>query len=142
TASVAGSPYVITVSAATGGTFNASNYSISYSSGLLTVNTAALTITADNQTKTYGQTYTFSGSEFTSSGLQNGETIGSVTLASAGAAATASVAGSPYVITVSAATGGTFNAGNYTISYLTGLMTVNTAALTITADNQTKTYGQ
>ena len=37
--------------------------------------------------KTYGDTKTFAGTEFTSSGLQNSETIGSVTLASTGAAA-------------------------------------------------------
>ncbi|MGB7817030.1 MAG: autotransporter-associated beta strand repeat-containing protein, partial [Methylotenera sp.] len=50
------------------------------STGLLTVNPAALTLTASNQTKTYGQTFNFTGTEFTSSGLQNGEIIGSATL--------------------------------------------------------------
>ena len=138
----AGSPYTIIPSAATGGTFNAGNYTISYVNGALTVNPAALTITADNASKTYGQTVTFAGSEFTSTGLQNGESIGSVTLTSAGAPATANVAGSPYAIIPSAATGGTFNAGNYTISYVNGMLTVNPAALTITADNASKTYGQ
>ena len=44
-------------------------------------------------------------------------------------------------ITASAATGGTFTASNYTISYVTGTLTVNPAALIITADNQTKVYG-
>ena len=43
-----------------------------------------------------------------------------MTLTSAGAPATANVAGSPYAIIPSAATGGTFNAGNYTITYVTG----------------------
>jgi hypothetical protein len=63
---------------------------------------------------------------FTSVGLQNEETIGSVTLAVSGngGAATASVAGSPYTIMPSAATGGTFMAGNYMISYANGLLTV------------------
>src|SRR5437879_7869885 len=37
-----------------------------------------------------------------------------------GGAPTATVAGSPYLITPSAATGGTFAAGNYTITYATG----------------------
>ncbi len=142
TANVAGSPYAIIPSAATGGTFNAGNYTIGYVNGVLTVNPAALTITADNASKTYGQTVTFTGSEFTSTGLQNGESIGSVTLTSAGAPATANVAGSPYAIIPSAATGGTFNAGNYTIGYVNGVLTVNPAALTITADNASKTYGQ
>jgi subtilisin-like proprotein convertase family protein len=134
TALVSGSPYTITPSAATGGTFTAGNYTITYATGNLTVNKAALSITADAQTKTYGQTVAFaSGSAlFTSSGLQNGETIGSVTLAVSGngGAATALVSGSPYTITPSAATGGTFTAGNYTISYLPGSLTITQSATT------------
>ena len=141
TASVAGSPYSIVASNATGGTFNAGNYNVTYVNGTFTVNPAALTITANNQTKVYGDTFTFTGSEFSSSGLKNGEAIGSVTLTSTGAAATANVAGNPYDILASNATGGTFNAGNYSISYVNGTFTVNPAALTITANNQTKTYG-
>ena len=46
---VAGSPYTITASGAVD-----SDYTISYAAGSLTVTTAALTITADNQTKVYG----------------------------------------------------------------------------------------
>ena len=55
----------------------------------------------------------------------NSETVGSVTLASAGGAATAAAA--TYAITPSAATGGTFNANNYTITYNNGTLTVNKA---------------
>ena len=122
--------YTITPSAATSGTFNAANYTITYSTGTLTVSMAALTITANNQTKTYGQTVTFGSgsSQFTSSGLQNGETIGSVTLACSGGAVNAAVSSSPYTITPSAATGGTFTAANYTITYNTGTLTVTTVA--------------
>ena len=86
-------------------------------------------MTASNQAKTYGQTVTFAGTEFTTSGLQNGETVGSATLTSAGAVSTAHVAGSPYAITASAASGGTFTAGDYSISYAPGALTVNQAAL-------------
>jgi hypothetical protein len=98
---------------------------------------ASLAITANAQGKTYGQTLAFgSGSTlFTSTGLQNGETIGTVTLAVSGngGAATASVAGSPYTITPSAATGGTFNPANYSITYNTGLLTVSQAATSVAA---------
>jgi hypothetical protein len=142
TASVAGSPYNIVPSAATGGTFTPGNYSITYDDGTLTINPATLTITANNRTKNYGQTVTFAGTEFAPSGLQNGETVGSVTLASSGAVATASVSGSPYNIVPSAATGGTFIPGNYSIAYDDGTLTVNAATLTITANNRTKNYGQ
>ena len=65
------------------------NYTISYLQGSLTVNPAPLTITAESTSKTYGQTVTFAGSEFTESGLVNGDTVTGVTLSSAGAAATA-----------------------------------------------------
>ena len=71
---------------------------------------------------------TFAGTEFTTSGLVNGDTVTSVTLTSTGSAATATVAGSPYPIVPSAAVG--TGLGNYTISYVNGTLTVNTAALT------------
>jgi hypothetical protein len=90
--------------------------------------------------KTYGATQTYLGGEFTSLGLVNSETIGSVTLSSTGDAANVNVAVSPYVITASNATGGTFNANNYTISYVDGALTVNAAPLSITANDAGKTY--
>jgi hypothetical protein len=134
--------YSIVPSAVTGGTFTASNYSITYTNGTLTVNAASLTITADSGSKTYGQTYTVGAGStaFTSSALQNGETIGTITIASTGAVNTAAVGS--YNIVPSAATGGTFTASNYSITYTNGTLTVNAASLTITADDGSKTYGQ
>ena len=121
------------------------NYSLTQPTGLTgTISPAALTVTANNQGKTYGQTVTFgSGATlFTSVGLQNSEMIGSVTLACSGGSAAASVGGSPYTITPSAATGGTFAAGNYSFSYVPGSLTVSPLGQTITfgalAD---RTYG-
>src|SRR5208283_2985564 len=96
TAGVAGSPYAINATNASGSGLG--NYTISYQPGVLMVNPAALTVTAGNTNKVYGQTITFAGTEFTSSNLLNGDAVGSVTLTSAGAAATAGVAGSPYAI--------------------------------------------
>ena len=113
--------YGITASA---GTLSAQNgYAFGFASpGVLTVSAAPLTVTANSTGKTYGQTVSFNGTEFSASGLQNGETIGTVNLASAGAAPTANVA--PYPITASNATGGTFTAGNYNITYQNGVLTV------------------
>jgi RHS repeat-associated protein len=142
TANVSSSPYTITVSGATGGTFDANNYAITYVGGHLTVKPVALTITANDRNKTYGQTANFAGTEFTSSGLLNGDTIGSVSFTSNGAPATASVSGGPYTIIASGATGGTFKASNYTITYVKGHLTVKAAALTITANDTSKDYGQ
>src|SRR5439155_14486672 len=92
TASSGGSPYAIVPSAAAG--TGLSNYTIGYVNGALTVNAAALTVTATNRTKTYGQTVTFAGTEFTSAGLVNGDTVTSATLTSSGVAATAPSGGS------------------------------------------------
>ena len=214
TAGVVGGPYAIVPSAATGGTFSAANYTISYINGSLTVNPlavmistvsgasrsydgtsnaasnlltitnlingdsvtlsgsgslagssagnetlagvsglslnnpnytltggvpsgsvliapATLDITASNASKVYGQTPTLTA--FTSSGLVNGETVGSVTETSSGAVATAGVVGGPYAIVPGAAVGGTFNAVNYTITYLDGSLTVTPLAVSVVA---------
>src|SRR5204863_489267 len=79
--------------------------------------------------------------DFAVVGLVNSDTVDSITLTSAGAAATATVAGSPYAITPSLAVG--TGLANYSIGYnnaTTGL-TVNAKGLTITAANKIKTYG-
>ncbi len=138
TAGVAGSPYAINATNASGS--GLANYTISYQPGILTVNPAALTVTAKNTNKAYGQTMTFAGTEFTSSGLVNGDAVGSVALTSVGATATAGVADSPYAINASNATGS--GLADYTISYQPGVLTVNPAALTVTAGNTNKIYGQ
>ena len=140
TAPVIGSPYAITPSAATGGTFVPANYTISYVNGVLTVAPVPLTVTASDATKTYGQTPVLAA--FTTAGLLNGEAVGSVTETSPGQPATASVEGSPYAIMASNATGGTFTPSNYTIGYVDGKLTVIPATLTVKADNALKFYGQ
>ena len=134
----------VTPSAATGGTFTASNYTITYRTGKIIVAQAALTITASTANKTYGSTLTGAAGStaFTSSGLQNSETIGTVTVAyGTGSAATANVGTYTGSVTPSAATGGTFTATNYNITYATGNIVVGQAALTITASTANKTYG-
>ena len=98
-----------------------------------------MTITADANSKNYGTAITLSNTAFTSSGLQNGQTIGSVTLTASGGTAASAAAGT-YTITPSAATGGTFTASNYSITYDTGTLTVDKVALTITAAANSKTY--
>src|SRR5581483_1077342 len=116
------------------------NYATPSAQVQINVKPATLTITAEDATKVYGQALTLAGTAFTTSGLINGDTVSAVTLASAGAAATAGVAGSPYPITASDATG--TGLGNYTISYVAGQLTINPALLTVTANDAHKTYGQ
>jgi hypothetical protein len=59
---VAGSPYPIVPSAATGGTFNASNYTITYTNGILTVTAAtpSIVVTSNNNPACLGSSITFS----------------------------------------------------------------------------------
>ena len=115
-------------------------YLIRFVDGSLTIAPAPLIVTASNASKIYGQTPTLSA--FTSSGLQNGETIGSVTQTSAGMAGTASVAGSPYAVVPSAATGGTFSAGNYVITYVNGSLTITPVTVTATDQKSEKNEQQ
>src|SRR5207247_1749736 len=115
------------------------HYTTAAATAQITVNPAVLTVTANNRTKTYGQTVTFAGTEFTPAGLVNGDTVTSVALTSSGAAATASASGSPYAIVPSAAIG--TGLGNYTIGYVNGALTVTRAVLTIAADSKTRAYG-
>ncbi|HEY1485608.1 MAG TPA: MBG domain-containing protein, partial [Micromonosporaceae bacterium] len=140
-ATVAANPYPIV--AAAGSLTVESGYSLAFiNAGFLTVNPAVLTltVTASDQSKIYGQALSLGTTAFTTSGLMNGDTVTGVTLTSPGAAATASVSGSPYVITASDALGSGLS--NYTITYVNGALTVIPAALTVTASSQSKLYGQ
>src|SRR5207237_1035937 len=112
-----------------------------YANGSLTVNAKALTITATDSSKSDEEAVTFVGTEFTRTAMVGSESVASVTLMTAGAAAAASV-GAPYAIVPSAAVAGAgTNLANYTITYATGSLTVNAKALTITATDRSKTYG-
>ncbi len=137
TATVAGSPYSITASAAVG--TGLSNYTITYDPGTFTVNQAHLEITADNDSKVYGTTNAYAGTEFTASGLLLTDIVTSVTLASTGDVDSATVAGSTYPIVASAAVGTGLD--NYSIDYYDGALTVTAAHLEITADSTSKAFG-
>ncbi|MGF7077804.1 MBG domain-containing protein [Mucilaginibacter sp. UYCu711] len=105
---------------------------------------AQLNITATNANKPYGTPLTVvtGSTNFTWSGLQNGETIGSVTLTyGAGGSLNAALGTYPGSITPSAPTDGTFLVGNYTVNPFAGDLTVNKAPLIITADNKTRDFG-
>jgi hypothetical protein len=99
------------------------NYTISYVDGQLTVNRKPLTITATNQAKTFGATFTPNGTTQFATGagqLVNGNTVASVTLTSTGYPAGAAVGGHPIVPTAAVGTG----LGNYTITYANGTLSV------------------
>ncbi|MGA2622142.1 MAG: Ig-like domain repeat protein, partial [Thermoguttaceae bacterium] len=131
-ATVASSPYTITIMPGSTTGTGLGNYTITCNTGLLTVSPKALTLTADNRTKTYGDSLAFAGTEFTPTGLvaANGDTVTGVTLTSPAAALSAGVAGSPYIITIipgSAVFSPPSAAADYAITYNTGLLTVDQA---------------
>src|SRR4051812_15353691 len=124
--------YTISASGLTSG-----NYDISYETGTLTVNKAALTVTTDAKSKTYGDTFTgFTG---LISGLQYSDDISAI-YGSAGAAATATVNGGPYNITATLADPDG-KLSNYDVTYVLGKLTVNKASLSVTPADATKVYG-
>ncbi|TDX01980.1 MBG domain-containing protein [Dinghuibacter silviterrae] len=113
----------------------ASNYAIVYNTGTLTVGKAALTVTADNASMTYGGT--LPALNVTYSGFVNGDNASKLTVAPT--VATTATSASPvgtYPITPSGAVD-----PNYTITYNAGILTIGKAALTVTADNESMTYG-
>jgi hypothetical protein len=123
------------------------NYTVTQPSLTASITTRSLTITANDVNKAYGDVLTDgSGSTaFSSSGLQNSEAIGSVTI-SYGNGALAGDAVGTYAsqVTPSAATGGTFTASNYSISYVAGNIIVSSVPtlnpVTLTSALST-TYG-
>ena len=98
----------------------------------------AVTITANDRSKTYGNVLTMGTTEFTVTDIVSGLTpidhgITGATLTSSGAIATAGVAGSPYPIATGSATG-TYIAANYRIVYSdAGTLTVNPRTLTLSS---------
>lgn len=85
----------------------------------------ALTITVSNRSKPFGTTLSLGPGQngFSSTGLEGGQTIGSVTLSANGGTA----ANDPmdvYLLSPSEATGGTFSPSNYSITYRQGQLTV------------------
>src|ERR1019366_2480009 len=140
-----------TVSSATAATANAgtytgtitptgavdSNYTISYAAGNLIIGKAPLTITANNQTMTYGGSMPTLTAGYT--GFVNSDTSSSLSAAPTVSSATAATANAGTYTGTITATGAVDS--NYTISHATGNLTISKAPLTITAQNQSMTYG-
>jgi hypothetical protein len=120
---VLGGPYHITATLSPAAVL--SNYVITNNGASFTISARPLAITANNRSKTLGETVTFTGIEFTSVGLAAGDTIASVSLTSAGAPAAALVG--TYPIVPSAAVFGVGLASNYVITYHNGTLTIGYA---------------
>ncbi|MGE0076333.1 MAG: MBG domain-containing protein [Bacteroidales bacterium] len=111
------------------------NYTITFMDGSLEIGKAALTVTAEDKSKTYdGSVFT----NFTSSygGFVNGENESALggTLTYAGTAMNAIDVGT-YTITPQGLT-----SDNYAITFMDGSLEIGKAALTVTAEDKSKTY--
>ena len=112
-----------------------SNYTITYNNGTLIIETAPLSVTADDQTITYGQALpTFTA---TAVGLVNGDTLASLGGVTFGGDSQTAVNAGSYTITP-----GGLNPSNYRISYNDGTLTIDKATLSVTADDANIVYGQ
>ena len=120
--------YTITASG-----YTSSNYTISYVDGNFEITQAALTVTADDKSKVYGEADPSLTVNY--SGFVNGDDA----TALGGTLDVSRAAGEDvgnYVITASG-----YASSNYTISYLDGNFEITQATLTVTADDQSKVYG-
>jgi len=110
------------------------NYAITFSNGVLTVNPALTTLTVSNASKTYGQENPgFAGGI---APLLNGDNI-TVSLSTA---ATISTPAGPYPIQATLVDPAS-KLGNYLVSTNAGTLTINSATLLARADDQTRAYG-
>ena len=114
---------------------SATNYSITFSNGTLTVTTYALLVQASNQTRLYGQTNPpLSG---TLVGVQNGDNI---TASFSTSAQTNSPVGAYNIVPSLSDPGQKLT--NYSVTSSNGILTINPTPLLITASNATRAYGQ
>jgi hypothetical protein len=121
--------------AITPGGLTASNYAISFVNGTLAINKAPLTVTADNKSKTYGDVnpaFTTSYSGFVLG--QDPSVLGGMLAFTTPAAASSDVG--TYAITP-----GGLTSSNYAITFVNGTLRVNTAPLTVRADDKSRLYG-
>jgi hypothetical protein len=135
---VAGSPYSGSIICSSKGVIN---QSISTASSNVTPQD--LKITANDIRKKYGDVLIAekNSKSFSSTGLQNGESIEGMNIVyESGAAASDTVAIYSGSVKANAASGGTFAAGNYNITYHPGNIIVEPVDLQITAKSQTKVY--
>jgi hypothetical protein len=122
----------VTVSGYTLSGIDAGNYNILQPTGLTaSIAQKALAITANNASKTVGQSIDLSG--YTTSGLVGNDSINAVSLSSLGQPTTAAVGN--YAIVASDAIGEALS--NYAISYQDGSLLVNAAAISPTTTTTT-----
>jgi hypothetical protein len=124
--------------AITPGGLTSTNYAITFADGTLIVTRALLTVTADDVSRVYGQANPVFTDTIT--GFVNGDTASAVS--GTPSLTTSATKGSGVGHYTIAAALGTLQAANYTFAFTDGTLTVTQAALTVTAADAHKVYGQ
>nr|WP_321456930.1 GLUG motif-containing protein [uncultured Cohaesibacter sp.] len=117
-----------------GSVLASSNYELSFVTGTLTIRQRAITITADDQQHTYGERNDALSFSIGGEGRVKGDRF-SVTLTTYGG---------------SVADVGTYSidlvdqsfSSNYSVTYISGTVTITPRVITITADDKSRTYGE
>src|SRR5690606_33256796 len=118
--------------AITQGTLSAGvNYEVTFVDGTLSITPRAITVTADDLTRIYGDSDPALTHQVTAGNLVFGDTLAGALTRAAGE----NVGG--YAITQ-----GTLSAGaNYDVTFVGGTLTITPRAITVTADDLTRIYG-
>ena len=132
--------------------FNQANYAVSYVAGDYTIDPRAVTLTATQQSKIYGNTMTLDGASFAIADLDsdallpNGELIDSVSLVSVNGVDVSTTADAEVhvdEIRINGQSGSAgFNANNYAFTYEDGNLLVTKRPISVTALDQAKIYGE
>lgn len=136
--SVVGS-YALTPSGAVFTSGVAGNYAVTYADGILSITARTLTITANNQSRVYGNANPSTGTFTISGGLIGSDALIGTTAVTSPALLTSHVG--TYSLTPGTVTFSTGAAANYTISYADGALMVTARPITLTASDQTRAYG-
>jgi hypothetical protein len=126
---VAGSPY--TISAVLSPAAVLTNYAITYNTAAFTINPAAVTVTADAKSKTYGDGDPALTYQVTAGALVSGDSFTGALSRTAGE----NVGG--YAINQNTLA----LSANYALTYVGANLTISTRLVTVTADAKSKTYG-
>ena len=129
--------YTITAAA---GTLSATNYDFSFTAGTLTVSKAALTVTAEAKSRTYGAANPALTATLT--GFLNGEALGTSGVTGT-ASVTTTATGTTGVgsATLTAAVGNLVSANYAFANFTNGVLTITKAPLTVTANPVGRAYG-
>src|SRR5205814_1818784 len=128
---VAGNPYTISATLSPAGVL--SNYQITYNTAEFTIDKKTASVTPNAKSKTYGD------ADPTLTGTLSGFLAADGVTATYSRTTGETVAGSPYTISATLSPAGVL--GNYQITYNTAEFTIDRKALDITANNQSKNYG-